>query len=104
MVMLLLVLVVTARGKYGSNGGCCGRGCCLCKVPLCHDCGCSNSVAAVVFVVSMIGQVVIVVFVTVLVVFVALVVALIAVLAVVDFLLVFGAGGPEICVIASQLL
>lgn len=102
--MLLLVLVVTARGKCGSNGGCCGRGCCQCKVPVCHDCGCSsNSVAAVVSVVGMIGQVVIVVFVTVVVVFVALVVVLIAVLAVVDFLLVFGAGGPEICVVASQL-
>ena len=59
MVILLLVLVVTARGKYGNNGGGCGRGCCQCKVPVCHDCGCSNSVAAVVFVVSMIGQVVI---------------------------------------------
>lgn len=70
---------------------------------LCH-CGCSNSLlAAVVFVVSMIGQVVIVVFVSVVVVFVALVVVLIAVLAVVDFLLVFGAGGPEICVVSSQL-
>lgn len=103
MAMLLLVLVVNARGKCGSNGGCCGRGCCQCKVPVCHDCGCSNSVAAVVFVDGMIGQVVIVVFVTVVVVFVALVVVLIAVLAVVDFLLVFGAGGPEICVVASQL-
>lgn len=80
MAMLLLVLVVTARGKCGSNGGCCGQGCCQCKVPVCHDCGCSNSVAAVVFVVGMIGQVVIVVFVTVVVVFVALVVVLIAVL------------------------
>ena len=57
MVMLLLVLVVTARGKYGSNGGCCGQVCCQCKVSVCHDCGCSNSVAAVVFVVGMIGQV-----------------------------------------------
>ena len=101
--MLLLVLVVTARGKCGSNGGCCGRGCCQCKVPVCHDCGCSNSVAAVVSVVGMIGQVVIVVFVSVVVVFVALVVVLIAVLALVDFLLVFGAGGPEICVVTSQL-
>lgn len=101
--MLLLVLVVTARGKCGSNGGCCGRGCCQCKVPVCHDCGCSNSVAAVVSVVGMIGQVVIVVFVSVVVVFLALVVVLIAVLALVDFLLVFGAGGPEICVVASQL-
>lgn len=101
--MLLLVLVVTARGKCGSNGGCCGRGCCQCKVPVCHDCGCSNSVAAVVSVVGMIGQVVIVVFVSVVVVFLALVVVLIAVLALVDFLLVFGAGGPEICVFASQL-
>lgn len=33
MVMLLLVLVI-ARGKHGSNGGCCGRGCFQCKVPV----------------------------------------------------------------------
>lgn len=54
-----------------------------------------------VFVVGMIGQVVIVVFVTVVVVFVALVVVLIAGLAVVDFLFVFGDGGPKVCVVAS---
>ena len=103
MVMLLLVLVVIERGKHGSNGGCCRRGCYQCKVLVCHDCGCSNSLAAMVFVVGMIGQVAIVVFVTMVVVFVALVVVLIAALAVVDFLFVFGDGGPEICVVASQL-
>lgn len=103
MVMLLLVLVIIARGKHGSDGICCGRECCQCKVPVCHDCGCSSSLAAVVFAVGMIGQVFMVAFVTVVVVFVALVVVLIAVLAVVDFLFVFGGAGPEICVVASQL-
>ena len=83
------------------GGGCCRRGCYQCKVLVCHDCGCSNSLAAMVFVVGMIGQVVIVVFVTVVVVFVALVVVLIAGLAVVDFLFVFGDGGPKVCVVAS---
>lgn len=49
MVMLLLVLVVIECGKHGSNDVCCGRGCCQCKVPVCHVCHCVIVVVVIVY-------------------------------------------------------